>query len=243
VDRKQSEIEILGNFKRVLYPLVVFGLVTILFYGYVFLQYHISQSLLAAGIILVSTALAPWIYHLAQRGKIELAGVILTIGMAVAYGINEFAWSGLTLYHLFGGLLLILLSGSFVLPQRRLYWLLMAVIYGAAILGLNWLDPITRFEQSGIPILLPYAVGSVSLLILVLVFQLVIQLPLNSIRTRLVLTFILLVLIPVSLTGVILSYLNAQSAQQQGFDQLNLILSIKTVELQNWMDNLKSTLN
>jgi len=243
VDRKESHQVILNNFKKVLYPLIAFGVVTIIFYGYIFIQYQISQSLFAAGVILVSTALAPWVYHLSKRGQIELAGVLLTLGMGMAYGINEVVWSGLTPYHIAGGLLLILLSGSFVLPKRHLYWVLMAAFYLVVILSVNWFEPITRIDQADLPILLPYAIGSIVILVLVLVFQLIIQLQLASIRTRLVLTFILLVFVPVGLTGVVLSYLSAQNAQQQGFNQLDLMLTLKEEELQSWLDSLKSTLN
>lgn len=243
MDRKLSHKDLSINSKRVFYPLVAYGVATIIFYGYVFIRYQIPQSLLAAGMILVITALAPWAYQLSRRGKVELAGVLLTLGMATAYGINEVVWSGLTPFHIAGGLLLIILSGSFVLPNRHVYWMVMAVFYLAVILIINWFEPVMRIDQADLPVLLPNTIGSIVLLVMVLAFQLVMQLQVTSIRTRLVLTFILLVLVPVSLTGVVLSYLNAQNAQQQGFNQLDLVLTLKEAELQSWLDSLKSTLN
>jgi len=229
----------ISTFRRLLYILVGFGVVTILFYFFVYFQSRLWQALIPPALILVGVGGAPIVTVYLRRGLVNLAGTIMIVAVAVAYGGSELAWRGLTVYHIAGGILLILLSGSFILPRQWRIWSSAAVIYLVAILLVNRFEPIPRIDQNLSPMLLPYAVGTNLLLTLALTFQLLLELPIHSIRVRLIGTFLLLVIVPVTLTGTVAMVLNAQNSQDAVKRQLESVASLKESAARSWMNNLQ----
>ena len=64
-----------------------------------------------------------------------------------------------------------------------------------------------------------------------------------SLRNRLLITFILLASLPVLITGVVSSLINAQGLRNAAFDQLGSVAQLKTIETAAWVSSLRINLD
>jgi GAF domain-containing protein len=64
-----------------------------------------------------------------------------------------------------------------------------------------------------------------------------------SLRNRLLITFILLASLPVLITGVVSSLINAQGLRNAAFDQLGSVAQLKTTETATWVSSLRINLD
>ncbi|MFN8383791.1 MAG: GAF domain-containing protein [Anaerolineales bacterium] len=64
-----------------------------------------------------------------------------------------------------------------------------------------------------------------------------------SLRNRLLITFILLAALPVLITGVVSSYINAQGLRNASFNQLSSVAQLKTSEIAAWVSSLQINLD
>ena len=218
-----------------------FALVTAGFYYYTYIQLELIQALIVPLVIGVLVILVPPILILMSRGKIAWAGVLVLLGLAVAYAGNELIWQGLTAYNLVGGVLLIVLTGNFVLPRRFGVWFAASLVYSGLILIINLLPalPFIRYDYSYYPVIFPFSLGANLLLGMAILAQILIEFQASSIRTRLLATFVLLVFLPVSAIGALTSLVNANNAQQRVFDQLESVVTLKSAEIQSWERRLE----
>jgi GAF domain-containing protein/HAMP domain-containing protein len=229
-------------FSRILVMLGVFAATTGSFYLILYFRTGIQQALWAAIPILLSVALIPLAYRLVRKGATIQAGIITLIGVCMAYGVNELLWIGLTPYHLIGGILLILLTSNLVLPDKRRIWLLAIGLYILYIFLAYSTHPITRSNISGVPALLPYAIGTNILLVIVLAALIIRSLRTRTIRRRLLINFVMIVLPPVILSAIISSIFSAQNAQERVYGQLESIVTLKEAEINAWVNNLRANL-
>lgn len=231
------------SFWRLSFALAGFGAATILFSLYIFYQSGVRQALVPPALVLIAVlAAGPFVVYYLRRGQKNVAGIVLVATLAVVYLGNELAWKGLSVYHSVGGLLLIVLSGSFILPRQWRVWGSIAILYLIAAFLVNRFEPFARVESNTIPNLLPFTIGVNLLFILVMVFQLLLELPTQSIRIRLIGTNLLLATVPVALTGIIAMWLNAQNSQNAVYRQLEAMASLKESAVRTWMNNLKPDL-
>lgn len=63
-----------------------------------------------------------------------------------------------------------------------------------------------------------------------------------TIRNRLLLAFILVALLPVSITGGVTAYLSAQSHEAQALNQLESVATLKEAEIETWVQTLDTAL-
>ncbi len=234
----------LRTYRVLLSTLGIFAALTIGFYLYVFFANgaQIWQTWVAIGLLSGAIFLVPAVYMLARRGRLNLAGALVLIGVALGYGGNEIAWSGLTIFHTIGGLLLILLAGSLVLPRKYWIWIMTAMIYGSYLVIVNLFLPIPRYSAANLPVLLPYAIVTIALLTLAIALQLLWIIQSRTIRFRLVIFAIFLVLVPLAMVGGISWALNAQTLQQRVQDQLTSVIVLKESEINTWVDSLRVSL-
>lgn len=237
-----TEHKPISTFRRLFYTLAVFGIATIVFYLIVYFQSKIWQALIPPLFILVGFAVTPIVVANLRRGRTNLAGAIMLFALAVAYLGNEIVWKGLTIYHAAGGILLILLSGGFILPRQWRLWVSVSVFYLVATLLINQFEPIMRIDQTSLPLLMPYIIGASLLLSLALLLQLLLEIPIHSIRVRLIGTFLILVVVPVALTGTVAMVINAQNSQKAVLRQLESVASLKESAALSWVNNLQSDL-
>lgn len=231
--------KLITNFWRLFFALTGFGIVTILFSLYAYFQSGLLQAILPIVIIfLVILASVPLFILFQRRGLGHWSGLLMIAAIAVIYLGNELVWSGLSLYHGVGGLVLIALSGIFIAPRQWRIWISLAILYLIVVFLLNRFEPLARVEYSTIPALLPFTIGANLLFILILIFQLFLELPTRSIRIRLIGTNLLLVTVPVALTGIVAMWLNAQNAQKAVYQQLEAVASLKESAVRSWMNSL-----
>lgn len=67
--------------------------------------------------------------------------------------------------------------------------------------------------------------------------------PSRSLRTRLFITSIALVLIPVLITGVIATLISSQGLRNENFDQLESVATLKENQIQTWLQSLQTNLD
>jgi hypothetical protein len=232
------------TFRRLYILLVVFGSGTLLFYLAVFFQSKNTQFLIPTFLILVSqAALIPAFFVSYDRERVNLAGMALLIAFAIFFVGHELIWEGITIYLCVSGVLLIVLTGILILPRQWHVWIGAALIYLAAILLINRLDLIQRFDPKTLTYVLIFIIGSTLLVNLAVVFLLILELPIHSIRIRLIGTFLLLVLVPVALVGTVATVLNAQNSQSAVLRQLEAVASLKESAVREWQSNLQVDLN
>ncbi len=215
---------------------------TAAFYLFAYSQLGITKLLIVPAIILSLVLFIPPIVILINRGKTSSAGLLILVGLAIAYAGNEFTWQGLTIYNLIGGSLLIVLAGSFVLQRKYGLWISMVFFYVCFVFFLNSsiLSSFTRYEISVFPLVFPFFLGANLLLGLAILAQILVEFQSRSIRTRLLATFVLLVFLPVVVIGGLTSAISASNAQQRVFDQLKSIVTLKSSEIATWTASLEN---
>ena len=160
------------------------------------------------------------------------------LALAIQFVGNELIWEGITIYLCVSGVLLIVLTGILILPNKWHVWIVAALIYLAAIYLINWSDLIQRIDPKTLPYVLIFIIGSTLLVNLAVVFLLILELPIHSIRVRLIGTFLLLVIVPVALVGTVATMLNAQNSQSAVLRQLEAVASLKESAVREWQSNL-----
>lgn len=231
----------ISAFMRLFSTLILFGLVTIAFYLYVYFQMRMWQAFIVP--IFTSIGILTVIILVGLRREREnLAGWIMVITLGLTYLGGEIAWKGLTVYHTAGGMLIILLAGGLIFPRQWRNWVSAVFFFLIGVLLVNRFEPVSRIDQGSQPMLFAFVVGISLLLILALIFLLLLTLPVRSIRIRLIGTFLLLVVVPVALTGTVAMVINAQISQTAVLRQLESVAYLKEAAIRTWLTNLTTDL-
>lgn len=235
---------ILNRYRQFVLTVGLFAALTVAFYTYAYSQFRQTQFILVPAVITMLVLSSPIIFWMVRRGHTLLAGSLVLLGLAFAYAGNEAAWTGLSVYHIIGGVLLVLIAGSFILPRRVTVWVAVSFAY----LGLLWainvlpiLQPV-RINHESFPLMLPFSLGSNILLALAFIAQVLVEFQTRSLRTRLLVIFIVLTFIPVAAITVISGILSSTGAQQQAMSHLETIGTLKEREIENWLDSLQHSL-
>lgn len=190
---------------------------------------------------LVCLTLARWSVH---RGKLDAAGYWILFTLVIIYGAGELVWANETLYNAIGGVSLIFLVGSIVLPRKWGAWLVTAGLYTTGIFLVNQFEPLPRHDAiTEITELLLFNLGLTVLLVLAALWQVSRTFRAGTIRTRLIITFVLMVLLPAAAISSVSAALGFSSGQQRAIEQLELAASFKETEINDWADDLQTGLN
>ena len=104
------------------------------------------------------------------------------------------------------------------------------------------LEQLPRFDLSAMPAVCWLLLGISGALSLLLVFHLVRQFAMTSIRNRLLVTFVLIVLLPAIAFGIVSTTVGYRSGQRQVINQLESVATIKEAELNTWAGNVRGDL-
>jgi GAF domain-containing protein/HAMP domain-containing protein len=229
-------------YRYILLIMAAFCFTAAMFYIYQYFQSGIKQIISAVAITLASllgAATAYWLFH---KGKKLAAGLLMTASAAAAVGGSELVLKGLTHFHLAAAFLAILLVGWYVIPGSRAgLGAAMAVI----LIGLVLIDkysPLPRFNASFSQSYSIYSAGVILLLMAILLSSLLRIIQRRSIRNRLVIAFLLLVLLPMFATTTFGSYLFRRTSQQQVINQLESVATLKAAEILSWWNSLEPDL-
>jgi len=227
------------TFQRLFTLLVIFGFSTLLFYLVVFAQAKKWQLFIPFLLILLSQAILIPVFVISyRRARFNLAGMVLIIALLVYFLGHELIWDGITIYLCISGALLIILAGMLILPRQWPVWIGAVLIYLAAILLINLMDSVQQLDPKTFPFVLVFIIGSTVIVDLAVVFLLILELPIHSIRVRLIGTFLLLVIVPVALIGTVAMVMNSQNSQSAVLQQLEAVASLKTSAIRAWQSNL-----
>jgi nitrate/nitrite-specific signal transduction histidine kinase len=216
--------------------------VAIVLYALVYLQTRAWQVLGAAAGVTLALLCLMQARRLVPRAEFDAAGYWILGALLAAYGSGELVWSGLSPWHAVGAILLIVLVGNVVLRRKWGAWLLAAGMYGLFALLVNTFDPFPRFGVTQSPALAIFILGVTTSLALVLLSQLVLDFRPITIRSRLFVAFVLMVLLPAIAVAAVSSVVGFRSGRQQVIEQLESVATIKEAELDTWASNVQTDL-
>ncbi|MFQ6099773.1 MAG: GAF domain-containing protein [Anaerolineae bacterium] len=230
------------SFRRLALILVAGAIISIVLYVLFYVQTGAWQILTEVGFLVLSLVSAAVGYHLARQGKLDAAGYWAIFGLVVAYGGAELIWSGATLYLTVGGILLIILTGSMIMPRKWVSWLVIASLFGIYVWLVNQFEPLPRYDIAQSILLGTIIPGITGLAALAVLWQIARAFRLGTIRTRLLIAFVTMVLLPAAVTGAGSAVLGWRSGRQQAINQLESVATLKEAEIETWVSSLQTNL-
>jgi GAF domain-containing protein/HAMP domain-containing protein len=229
-----------ASFRRLALVLVAGAVLTIGFYVVLYVNARVWQMLGEAGCLAVALACAAVGYWLAGRERVDAAGYLVLVGVFVAYGGNELVFAGATVYILVGGILLMVLAGSLVLPGRWPVWLAFVAVHLVYVLAVNQLEPVQRYDIAESMPMSVYIPGISAALVLGVLFQIARAYGrIDTIRVRLIVSSVLLVLLVAAAVGTGSIMVELYNARQQAFRQLESVASLKAKQIDSWITDLQ----
>ncbi len=211
-------------------------------YLYFYTRTHAWQVLTVSLLAMASLLSLAWASRLLKTGRDDLCGHVLLITILFTYGGSELVLKGVTPY-LLSGIPLIVLVGWVVLPGQWVAWLRASASLAGWIALVNWLEPLPRYEAFQATPAQPIFILGVSITVSAFVlWQIVRALRVGSIRTRLIISFAILVVLPVAVSTLVSSILNADNARRQVFAQLQSVAVLKATEIEGWLRELQDSL-
>ncbi len=203
-----------------------------------------SWQTLAYGIVIglsLFCTLGAW--RRLQREQFDAAGYWLAATLILAYGAGVVFWANATVYLAVGGALLLVLGSSVAFPRRWGTWLGLTALYLLIVLVLHQLDLFPRYDVTESPHLRPYVLGITLLAGALSLGQVLHTFRAATIRNRLIVAFMVMVLLPTM--GIILTsvMVNVQYGQRQVIDQLNSVAVLKEAEIDAWVRGLRTELD
>ncbi len=201
------------------------------------------QILAEVGFVAVALVFAAIAYVLIRRGRFDAASYCLFCGVLVAYGGGELLLGNATLYFTGGGILLLIVVGSLILPRKWGVWLLLVGLFGVYAGLINWFRPLPRYDITQSALLHTVTLGVTFLVVLAILWQVVRAFRIGTIRTRLLLSFVgLTLLLTIVLSGSVIA-VGTLAVQQQMQSHLESVAVLKEAEIESWLDTLQSDLD
>ena len=231
-----------ARYKYLFASVVIFAIGTLSYYVIMYLQYRLWQALIVPVVVVLSFAFSPLFFRLINHSSYNAAGLLFLTLLVLVYGSNEAVWQNLTLPHVLTGLALVILVGLIALPGKVLTWV---VLYLGYLLYISILGRLTWYPHLSteiVPWAYEFSLATNILLVFFLLAQVALDFQARSIRTRLLITSVLLVFIPVLVVGLVSTFLNTRNARSQSFAQLQSILLLKQSQIAAWQDSLRVNL-
>ncbi len=215
---------------------------SIVLYGLVYVQERAWQLLAEEAFIifaLICAGIASW---LTKRERYDLAGYALVAGVFVAYGGGELVWKGGTFFLGFGGVLLLLLVSTAVLPRKWVAWLTIVMLYSFYIWGVNQLSLFPRFDVRDSSLLYNSLIG-VTLSVPVVILGVVIQaFRIGNIQTRLMISFVAMALLPGIVSSSASAVVGLVEGRERVADQLQSAATLREEQIDDWLGGLRQNL-
>jgi GAF domain-containing protein/HAMP domain-containing protein len=228
--------------KRVVLILVITAIVAILSYVLLYLQIGAWQVLSEGGGLTLTLVCLIVAYGLVRRGKLDAAGYWILLAMLVGYGAAELFLASATLYLTVGGILLIIIVGSIVLPRKWGAWLVAAGLFVVWVFLVNQFEPLPRYDITQSPVLRIFIPGITVLLALVILWQIARALRVGTLRTRLIIAFVAVAMLPVMIASAGMFFGGVRSDRQRVINQLESVATLKEAEVNTWIHSLQTDL-
>jgi GAF domain-containing protein/HAMP domain-containing protein len=213
------------------------GLFGFYFWQLAFWQFAASAAGLATALILVVSG-----YLLANKKWPTLGGWLILTGMLLPFAVFESFYSSVTIYMLAGGSLTILAGTSLVLRRGKWSGWLWLPVFISFIWYVNTYWPINRFPADQNLLLWGYMVATSSLIALAAIFQALLSTQISSIRTRLLLASVTLVIVPMAVLTLVSTSLVRQNSQLTSRQELAASAASLSEQIDNWFQSLRTNL-
>jgi GAF domain-containing protein/HAMP domain-containing protein len=215
------------------------GVLSIGLYIYLYFQTDAWQILAGAGFVALAIVCLVPARRLARREKYEPAGYWMLLAVVLAFGGGTLVWAGAIPFNALGGLLLIFLVGTTIRPRRWSLWLLVAVLFVAFLVLVELFQPLPRYDIAESAILRIHVPLVTAALVLLTLWQFVRAFRVGNLRTRMLIAFVAMVLLPLVILGTGLALGGLQVASQRGTDQVVSVVVLKAAEIDTWLQALQ----
>lgn len=181
---------------------------------------------------------------LLRRRRIEWTAYLLMAGVFFAYAPGEAVWSDKTILNLIAGILLILAAGALILPRKWWVWAIAILLYLGGMVLVNRFSPFrtqSALASWGRTAFLVDIIVT-ALVTVVLLRQVAHTLQAGSIRTRLLVSFLVVVAVPLVATLVVSVWAGQRAGQQQAIAQLASVATLKEAVIDTWLSTLETDL-
>jgi len=234
-----------------------FILIIVALYGYLYYEGRQPALIVVLGCAGLALLLICIAQERAGKLQIQLAGLLSLISLIVLFIGLEASLLGSVWINAINGLILILGLGLLVLPRQRWVVFLLIVIYAAASWMVNQynflprisayeivsqLEPLTGFNTLRI-LLIEFLVPLISGLALLLWLGGWVFYSLkDTIRNRLVFSFVVLVLLTANVISVVSLVINLSTGERTVLSQMEQVNTSKQSQIADWIDRLETTL-
>ncbi|HEY85740.1 MAG TPA: hypothetical protein G4N96_11595, partial [Chloroflexi bacterium] len=199
-----------------------------------------ALTLLAGGAILMSA-------RERRRGSADSAVYWALASAVIFLPATELFFSGLTYLLAIGSFLLSMGLVGLMPSRRKIGWWVFVGLLGAGLtLFFNWLDPFTpwsRYHTAQSGVLLIFASAIIGVITLIFFWQLIhLYRRANTIRTRLLIASVLMVLLPAIAIGAASTMAGYFNGRDQVISHLGSVAVLKEAEVDTWLNTLQDAL-
>ncbi|MEZ4644085.1 MAG: GAF domain-containing protein [Chloroflexota bacterium] len=222
-----AEENIMRGYLFMVATAVPLGMISAAFYLTLFLITGVPQILAAMMVMLLIVGSFLPLHFLGRASRFHLVGLIGTGYIAILYSLLELIFSNATGHLVIGGFALIIVFGTLLIPQRRMGWLAIGLLFAALMTLIEYVEPLPRYNiQDSVPlsIFIPTMTALVSVVLLLEVFRNLVS---GSVQTRLLIIISIASAVPALAVGIIASTLS-QRALTQAAEQALLSAATQT---------------
>ncbi len=215
----------------------------IVLYWIVYSQVRVWQVLavLICQVLVLAIGVVSWL--LSRRGKLEWANYLILVAVMLTYGLAELFWTGETVAAVLGGTVLLLAAAVVLFPQKWTIGLGAAIVLVLWIVIVNLVEPFPRYNVRESTLLHAVILGIVVTTVLVVLWRIFRIFNRGTIRTRLIVYFLLIVLLPSSIIIAGSAFRGSQAGRAQVTAQLTSVATLKEGEINAWVDDLIENLS
>ncbi|MGD1991821.1 MAG: GAF domain-containing protein [Anaerolineae bacterium] len=217
-----------------------FSVLTLISYGFLYLQQQNWRLLVDGGGVLLSLGLLVVAYWTARRDKLDLAGHLMLAAVVLAFATTELVWIGETVYNTISGVLLLIVIGVIALRHKPRSWLIAIGTFLILVLLFNQLEPLPRYDAlADSPGLLIVDVVLTVALLGIIFWMVARSFQTGTIRTRLVIALMVTALLPVVVIAVSAGLAGYLGSRNRAMAQLASVADLKEAEIQTWALSLR----
>jgi len=190
--------------------------------------------------VLVALLLVIASYLLYRRGNIKTAGTFIAFTIFSAYLPGDLFLEGVTFYNMLSGVILFILLYFIFRPESASRWFQYAVIYVVTSAIFSVISTFDRFninDSQSWSVSLPV---TTSLLVVLMLWQILANIQVRTIRTRLLLIFMGIGLVPALLISATSTAIGYQRDITQAENSLNTTLALKSEQVNSWRQQLNN---
>jgi GAF domain-containing protein/HAMP domain-containing protein len=211
---------------------------------YSLLYYQTREwQLLASAMLVVLAALFLFVARqLAPRRSLEFAGYWFLLAIFLAFGASSLIMSGMAWYNAISGALLIVVIATTISPKRPRVWLASAIVLVACVLLVDRFAPLDRYDTAESAILRLHALLATGALVILAAWQVMRLFRLGTIRTRLLIAFLAMALVPIAILSVGVVLGGFQAVQESAIDRIESVATLQESEMDTWLKAIQSDL-